>query len=318
MHTTCSRIYEPMKVLSHDRHTAITELAQEHVTEIEKLKQKHANDFGLLSRQHAQKMVAVKAKSETRLEELLKKDEEISRLDHELLIKTEELALKSDLLERCKAFIVATVETERKVQVLPGETETALESSSRAQEDASSSEESVSSDNSETSSIYSEETGWGLDENKKAIIRALDEEIFAYTESREEQKSMQSSGYPSERRRLKSLKSACAKHRGSLKIRFDNFRQKKVILEVHSDHERVATETEKYQKMILKEMEALLLWLDKVMADAVARDLEVVEGMETTVVRYSKERKVRVDAMFKLSDLLDVRKYLAWEQGYYD
>ncbi|KAH4102052.1 hypothetical protein HBH77_073590 [Parastagonospora nodorum] len=295
MHTTCSRIYEPMKVLSHDRHTAITELAQEHVTEIEKLKQKHANDFGLLSRQHAQKMVAVKAKSET-----------------------EELALRSDLLERCKAFIVATVETERKVQVLPGETETALESSSRAQEDASSSEESVSSDNSETSSIYSEETGWGLDENKKAIIRALDEEIFAYTESREEQKSMQSSGYPSERRRLKSLKSACAKHRGSLKIRFDNFRQKKVILEVHSDHERVATETEKYQKMILKEMEALLLWLDKVMADAVARDLEVVEGMETTVVRYSKERKVRVDAMFKLSDLLDVRKYLAWEQGYYD
>ncbi|KAH4605202.1 hypothetical protein HBH82_121710 [Parastagonospora nodorum] len=265
MHTTCSRIYEPMKVLSHDRHTAITELAQEHVTEIEKLKQKHANDFGLLSRQHAQKMVAVKAKSE----------------------------------------------------VLPGETETALESSSRAQEDASSSEESVSSDNSETSSIYSE-TGWGLDENKKAIIRALDEEIFAYTESREEQKSMQSSGYPSERRRLKSLKSACAKHRGSLKIRFDNFRQKKVILEVHSDHERVATETEKYQKMILKEMEALLLWLDKVMADAVARDLEVVEGMETTVVRYSKERKVRVDAMFELSDLLDVRKYLAWEQGYYD
>ena len=57
-------IVKAMKVLSHDRHTAITELAQEHVTEIEKLKQKHANDFGLLSRQHAQKMVAVKAKSE--------------------------------------------------------------------------------------------------------------------------------------------------------------------------------------------------------------------------------------------------------------
>lgn len=78
------------------------------------------------------------------------------------------------------------------------------------------------------------------------------------------------------RHQIKELKNIYTNRRTALKIRYDNLRHKKIELEQPLKHAQVSAAAEKYQKLVVKDMDDLLHWLDEITEDLVRKDLSLI------------------------------------------
>jgi hypothetical protein len=113
-------------------------------------------------------------------------------------------------------------------------------------------------------------------------LESLAEAFQACTEARKEANIRANYGKAVERRRIKNLKATCEKRYAALTVRYDNLRHKVVKLEAPHNPVQVTADMEKQQKLVVKEMEEPLFWLDGAMKELTERDLRLLEMMDTT------------------------------------
>jgi translation initiation factor 2B subunit (eIF-2B alpha/beta/delta family) len=157
-----------------------------------------------------------------------------------------------------------------------------------------------------------------MSRRNEEIIGVIDKEISTCIENKGWIRKTELSVVGTVRAHIKTLKKVGEKYRTTLQVSLNNACQKLVKITSSLDTTPAAKTLEQQQKTLIKDMEALIRWLDRMMQELVREDLALLEDSENIGDwdgRDGTECNKRVKALLLLAQCCGVKEDLKWKDN---